>query len=123
MAKTRFKATMYLQDLNVSAAISVSSMAVDTTFTPPAQSVDLGTASNLDATSKLNGVYLSYNLDGGASATITHGLGQVVKGWWIVKAPVSSERVVYCEDISLATAELTLVAGTNSTGAFTVFAF
>ena len=72
MAKTRFKATAYFQNLvasnlRCSTAMSVvtgsfASLAISTTFDPPAKGITLGNATHSDATSKLNGVYLYYSI-------------------------------------------------------------
>ena len=94
MGTTHFRKNVNIAVLSAAAAdctvlsattADCASLAISTTFTPPAQSVTLGLGTASDATSKLDGVYLSFAFDGASSQTTTHGIGATCIGWIVTR--------------------------------------
>lgn len=128
---TRYRKPVYATQMST-VTLECNTLAVNTTISLPstlgatdlaAGAVTLGTASNLDTTSKLDGVYLSYVINTGLVTAMTHGLGAIVKGWWPVNRTgiLASQAVIWCSDIATSTTTLSL----NSLGTttFKIFAF
>ena len=115
MSKTRFRKDLaFAGTVSAQSTMYVASLAAVTTFTPPAQSITLGTASNADVTSKLKGVYLSYAfVTAAVSVARTHGLGGVIKAWWPTNQTASF--AIWCSNIAVSTTTLTLKAGGSGT--------
>ena len=134
MAKSRFRKPVYFATTASAAATfcinhavattaSIPTLVIDTAVTLPAQQTFWGTGSHADATAKAKGVYLSYSISGTGSASLTHGLGGVIKGWLVTNRTtgVASGNIIYCSDISTSTTTLTLCS--LGTTVFKVFAF
>ncbi len=90
-ALTRFRKPVQIQTLTVvattvfSGSVTISSLTASTAISIPAKSITLGTASHRNATSKLNGNYLSFTFLGStATISVTHSLGTAPKGWFVV---------------------------------------
>ncbi len=90
-ALTRFRKPVQIQTLTVvattvfSGSVTISSLTASTAISIPAKSITLGTASHRNATSKLNGNYLSFKFAAANSVvSVTHSLGTTPKGWIVV---------------------------------------
>jgi hypothetical protein len=90
-ALTRFRKPVQIQSLTVTAtsvfsgSVTVSSLTASTAISVPAKTITLGTAAHRDATSKLNGNYLSFKFAAANSVvSVTHSLGAAPKGWIVV---------------------------------------
>lgn len=98
----------------------IASLAISTTFTPPAQSISLGTGGHLSTSSKLDGVYMSGFLSGATSVLLTHGLAYVT-GWWVVQKNASI--AIWCSDITATTTATGITFTGAGTCTFKVFIF
>jgi len=122
LSKTRFRKDIaFVGTASAQGTMYAASLAVVTTFTPPAQSIDLGSTTHGGETSKLNGVYLSFAFGATAAVAVavTHGFGSTIKGW--IPVNKSASYGIWCSNIAATTSTLSLKAGGTMTAR--IFAF
>ena len=124
MAKTRFRKPVQFIGVMSAATVDFASLAISTTFTPPAMGITLGLGTDDDQTSKLDGVYISFSFDGASSASLTHNIGATCIGWIVTRtdAALATAQGQWCGS-TLANCTSILNLCSNGTCDIMVFAF